>query len=177
MTEISVPAFEQGTTRVFALSLSDGAAQELREDPAAQAQIIGLDEVNSTGVEVFRLKDLSDLGLVGYLREGVDANEEDLQRDRRKLMALEGWVMLVHSSAFNDKSATLRPLPEATLIGTYAQEKPEAREILLESEAAQPYTGAPTDRPPQAPRGRASGSLVIVGLVMLVALVLWWVLS
>ena len=85
--------------------------------------------------------------------------------------------MLVHSSAFRDKAATLRPLPEATLIGTYAQQRPEAREVPLESEAAQPCTGAPTDRPPQAPGGRASGSLVIVGLVVLVALILWWVLS
>lgn len=176
MTDIHVPALEQGTTRVFALSLSDAAAQELREDPATQAQFLGLERVNPAGVEVIRLSDLGDLGLVGYLREGVDARPEDLQRDRRRLSALEGWVLLVHSSAFGQEEAHLTPVPEATLVGTYAQQQTEGREVPLESDAAQPYTGTPNQTPAQAPRGKAGGSLVVAGLVVLGLLILWWAL-
>ena len=74
-------------------------------------------------MEVFALADLGELGLVGYLREGVDVPEADLQADRQKLSGLDGWVMLVHSSAFGGQGVVLTPWSEITLIGTYAQQQ------------------------------------------------------
>jgi hypothetical protein len=177
MAEIEIAALEQGTTRLFALSLSDGAARQLRDDPEAQARALGLSGINSDGVEVFPVSDLGEMGLAGYLSEGVDARAEDLRRDKQKLASLDGWVMLVHSSAFEGRAERLRPGPELTLIGTYAQEAPRPTEEVIESAAAQPYTGAPTVTPRVAPRGRAGSATAVIGVLVLLGLLVWWIIG
>ncbi|MDF1729324.1 MAG: hypothetical protein P1U53_16410 [Sulfitobacter sp.] len=176
--KIDIPANEQGTSRLFALSLSEGAATELRDDAAAQAQLLGIDRLDPAGTEVFPLKDLGEMGLEGYLREGIDARDEDITRDRGRLRALEGWVMLVHSLAFDGEPVTLRPSPSATLIGTYAQQEvPVEPAVPIDSDAARPYSGVPRTEPVVPPKGGAGGATMVIGIVLLILLVLWWVLS
>ena len=171
---ITIPHHEQGTTRIFTLSMPEEKARALRNDPQQQQALLGVETLNSNGGEVFSLSDLGDLGLAGYLREGIDAQEEQLKRDRAKLSALSGWVMLVHSSAFGGQAVTLSPAPELTLIGTYSQTPAEGEVVELQAEAAQPYTGAPQVRPAQAPDRRSKGSVVVAVLALLLLIILWW---
>lgn len=177
MTQITVPAHEHGIVRVFSLSMSADQAQSLRNSRQAQKDALGLKQLDPRGVEVFQVSDLADIGLHGYLREGVDADEAGLTRDRTKLRALEGWVMLVYSSAFEGREVAFTPTPELTLIGAYGQTKIDRSQIDIDSEAAKPYSGTPTLTPPQPVRGGAGGTMVIIGLIVLVALACWWVLS
>ncbi|MGC1494790.1 MAG: hypothetical protein WA790_03205 [Sulfitobacter sp.] len=185
MPNINIPKNDHGKVYVFALSMSDHAAQALHDndsldadnerDPQAIALGVGVVDANHT--EVFRVADLDTLGLAGYLRDGIDVNESEIAKDATKLAAVDGWVMLVHSMAFGGAEVTLDPIPELTLIGTYTQEQGDNTAISLESEAAAPYTGSPAASPPIPPSGRAGGSLVVVGLAVLAALILWWALS
>ncbi len=183
MTKIKIAKNEHGILRVFALSMSDDAAQALRDNDGntategvhPQDRALGTQSIDPKHVEVFRVSDLGALGLAGYLREGIDADAEDIARDAAKLAAVDGWVMLVHSSAFGGAEVTLNPIPDLTLIGTYSQAHADGTTIPLESEAAAPYTGVPRATPPIPPKGRAGGLLVVVGLVVLAALILWWV--
>ncbi len=138
---------------------------------------MGVEHVNAAGVEVFGVADLGDLGLAGYLRDGIDAQEVDLTRDRAKLAALDGWVMLLHSSALEGESTVLRLQPELTLIGTYSPHMMDKMPVEITSEAAQPYTGAPNITPPKAPNASKGGSLVVLGLAVMAALLLWWALA
>ncbi|APE42587.1 hypothetical protein BOO69_03510 [Sulfitobacter alexandrii] len=177
MTTITVPAHEHGVVRVFSLSMSADQAESLRNSRHAQADALGLKEMDPRGVEVFRIADLADFGLYGYLRDGVDAEEADLARDRTKLKALEGWVLLVHSSAFEGRQVEFTPTPELTLIGTYGRTQPDPTRLEVESDAAKPYSGSPTMTPPQPVRGRPGSVMVIAGLVLLLMLVCWWLLS
>lgn len=177
MAKIDIPRGEQGTTRIFSLSMSADEARALRDDPTRQNAVLGAEGLNATGIEVFAVSDLGDLGLMGYLLEGIDAREEDLRRDRAKLAALDGWVMLVHSSAFAGNPATLEPAAALTLIGTYAQTRPTTPAEKLEAEAALPYSGTPDNSPLPATRRRNGGSLVVVILGLLVLGVLWWALG
>lgn len=175
---ITVPKHERGVTRVFSLSLSQEAARKLAGDSSLQAQMLGVDQLRTSGVEVFRLADLGELGLPGYLREGVDAHAQDIERDRAKLVALDGWAMLVHSSAFEGRAVTLTPDAALTLIGTYAQQQAEHRDVDLESEAAKPYSGTPHPAPQPKPAGRGpAGSLAVILCLALVAFALWLVLA
>ncbi|MGJ5618226.1 hypothetical protein [Sulfitobacter sp. MF3-043] len=182
MSEITVPKDEHGKLRVFALSMSDDAARALNDNdhptsadhPHPQERALGTSFVDAKNVEVFRVGDLGPLGLAGYLREGADANEAEITQDASKLAAVDGWVMVVYSSAFGGAEAKLDPIPELTLIGTYAQEQADQTTIALESEAAAPYTGVPSEAPSTPPKNAAGGSLVVVGLVVLIALILWW---
>lgn len=177
MSRIEIPGIEQGTTRVFALSMTGDTARRLSGDVPAQAAALGLEAVNEAGVEVFALSDLGEIGLMGYLRQGVDVPENVLQKDRQKLTALDGWVMLVHSSAFGGQDVVLTPGPEMTLIGTYTQQQAEPGDVHLHSEAAQPYTGSPVPHAEAASRSKARGSLVVACLLLLAALILWWALA
>lgn len=176
MPTIEIPAGERGTTRVFSLSMPVVEAITLRGSATRQKNLLGAEDLAPEGIEVFALDDLGDLGLAGYLREGVDVPEDVLRRDRAKLAALEGWVLLVHSTAFMGAGATLSPQPPLTLIGTYAQTAPDNTPVELTSQAAQPYTGTPEPAPTPPAKTRASGSLVVVLLAALGAGVLWWAL-
>lgn len=174
---IDVPRNELGMTRIFALSMSAEDAKALKEDPDRQKALLGLDRLNPAGTEVFAVSDLGELGLAGYLREGIDADEAAVRRDSARLAALDGWVMLVHSSAFGGQAATLKPGAELTLIGTYAQARDDKPAIDLQSEAAQPYTGTGAGPIEQTPAQRRSGSLVVGVLALLGLAILWFLLG
>jgi hypothetical protein len=177
MKDLQIPAHEQGTTRLFTLSIGLDAARAVKTDTAKQAALLGVEHVNAAGVEVFGVADLGDLGLAGYLRDGIDAQENDLARDRAKLAALDGWVMLLHSSALNGESTLLRLKPELTLVGTYARHSEDKTPVKIVSEAAQPYTGTPDITPAKAPNTNKAGSLAVLGLVLMAVILLWWALA
>lgn len=177
MNEFHVPPHEQGKTRLFSLSMPTEDARELQSDPVAQAEHLGVDKVKKGGVDVFCIADLGDLGLAGYLRDGLDIRGGDIQQDRARLHALNGWVMLVHSSAFEGSAVELRPDQHLTLIGTYTQENPDHIPTRMIAEAARPYTGIPDITPPQAPKGRAGAALVALGMIVLAVLIFWWALA
>lgn len=172
-----VPRNEQGTTRIFTLSMPAVQAQALRDDPERQKALLGVDNLHASGTEVFAISDLGDLGLAGYLREGIDANQADINRDTARLAALEGWVMLVHSSAFGGHAVTLKPAPELTLVGTYAQTREDKPAVELQSDAAQPYTGTGAEPVEQTPAQRSSGSLVVAVLAVIGIAILWFLLT
>ncbi len=174
MGEITVKPGELGTTRVFSLSMPDAEARALSQDASAQMALLGTQGLNPAGIEVFALSDLGEMGLLGYLREGTDARDADLQRDASRLAALDGWVMLVHSLSFGGNAATLNTGSALTLIGTYAQEAAPTSKIPLEAEAAKPYTGTKEVTPAKAPGQGRGGSLIVGALILLVLVVLWW---
>jgi hypothetical protein len=167
MADIQVPKYERGVTRVLSLSMDAASARILRGDPEQVRALLGGVTLNPAGVEVFPLADLESLGLVGYLREGVDAQAADLARDGAKLAALDGWVMLLHSSAFEGREATLNLATEVTLIGTYAQQNARSEDVVLESGAAQPYSGPPPEAVPVSDRRFGSLWLVLSVMVFL----------
>lgn len=176
MTPITIPAAEHGVLRVFSLSMPSGEARRLRDSDTAQREALGVADLDPAGIEVFQIADLSEIGLTGYLREGADVQEDQIKRDRARLEGLDGWVMLVHSSAFGGEEVTLNPGSALTLIGTYGRTEPDTTRVEVASDAAKPYTGIPDVTPAPPAKGNAGSLMVMVGLAVLVALVLWVVL-
>jgi hypothetical protein len=174
MATIDISAGEMGITRVFSLSMDGTAAKQLRDDRAAQTKALGAAPQNPAGIEVFPLADLGELGLAGFLREGVDAHPDDIARDKVKLAALDGWVMLVHSLAFSTEGATLTPATPLTLIGTYGQTPAPRDRIPLEAESAAPYTGTPPAGLPEITRSRSPAGWIITILALLAVIILVW---
>ncbi len=177
MNAIDIPANEQGKVRVFSVSLPDAEADAMSGQPTALAAALGLEQLEPLRAEMFRTNDLEGVGLVAYLTDGTGVVASQVEKDRARLAALDGWIMVVENAGFGSTTRTLRPIPALTLIGTYDEEKPDMTQTLLESEAARPYSGTTQMTPPTPPRGRAGGSLVIAGLAVLVILLLWWALS
>lgn len=182
MTKLHIPKSERDLVRVFALSMSEVEAGALRnnddiaslDDPHPQEKALGANFVDGNMVEVFPIADLDTLGLADYLIQGFYAQPEAIEPDRTKLTAIDGWVMLVHSAAFGGVEQTISPSAALTLVGTYPLIQADMSVTPILSEAAQPYTGVPSPTPPTPPNGRAGGSLVVVGLTVMAALILWW---
>ena len=101
---------------------------------------------------------------------------EQISRDRARLDALDGYVLLLFSSAFDGQEATLDLGPELTMIGTYGEAQPDMSVTPLEAESAQPYTGAADMTPKSPPKGGAGGMIVLLAVIVLIGLILWWLL-
>lgn len=177
MKQLRIPAGEWGTTRVFSLSLVPDEARALKSDVRRQLTMLGSDALDPAGIEVFALRDLAAMGLVGYLRDGVDVQETQLRAHSAKLSALEGWVMLVHSLAFRGEAFELNVAAPLTLIGTYNQTAPDTPPVALEAAAAAPYTAPAGRAVPMARKGRSYSVMTVLVLVGVVAIVLWFAVT
>ena len=176
---LTVTPNKQGLIRVFAVNRP---ATEMRQAIDAQSKDAIATELLGTtlpdnGFELFPAADLAGVGLAGYLSEGHTIPADQLAGARSKLDALDGYVLLVFSSAFNREGASLKPSADLTLIGTYGEAQPDMTTRQIDSEAAQPYTGMPQQAPATPPKSHASGSLVVAALIVLAGLILWWALA
>lgn len=131
-TPLTIPPHEHRTVRVFAVNLPESqvtamlrdtppaAAGELAQTPAA-ATLLGWPDLDTRHTELFAIRDLTGLGLPGYLTEGLGLDESDIAADRARLSALDGYVLIVLSRAFDGQAVTLDLPPALTLIGTYRE--------------------------------------------------------
>lgn len=175
MTTIEIPKHETGQIRVFAVNRPMADVTEAIESigkPAVIADLLGR-PIAENGAELFAVSDLTGVGLPNYLLEGYTALSDQITRDQKKLEALDGYVLLLFSSAFGGEAAKLSVGPDLTLIGTYGEEQPDMDVEPLTSEAAQPYSGSPVQTPPTPPRGKPGGVLMVLAIIVILAILLW----
>ena len=186
---LTVPAAERRTVRVFAVNLPEAevsamlrdtgatttgtASDDLPEIPAA-AELLGWPDLDTRHTELFPVRDLTGLGLPGYLAEGLGLDEATLAPDRARLAALEGYVLIVLSRAFGDKAVTLDLPPALTLIGSYAEKTAPVIFEPLPAGGAQDAPQTPTRKPVSdaAMSGRIAMAALLV-MFALTALVVW----
>ena len=172
MSDLTVAPHERGVLRVFTLDMRSEEAKFLRE-PGAADQVLGVDGLNPDQIDVFPVSDLEDLGLYGYLSEGCGVSADQL--DRAALDAIEGWVMVVRSAAFDDRPVTLTPDPRLHLTGLYTEEATNWTGGPIETESAKPFSApqaAPVD---DKPRRMGSAILALV-ILLVIGGVLWLIL-
>lgn len=177
---LTIPAEEQRTIRLFAVNLTEAqvaallrdhapppaAPGDLPETPAA-ATLLGWPALDTRHAELFAIRDLSGLGLPGYLTEGLGLDEADIAPDRARLAALEGHALILLSRAFGGAAVTLDIPPALTLIGTYHEKTTPVLFQPLPGTAGQGrLTGAPSAPEDKAARAR------LLRLAMLSALIL-----
>lgn len=176
MDNHAVKANEQGLVRVFALSVPPEELALLTEENRVDwlAQTLGLARLNPSAT-LFRIEDLEDLGLIGYLIQGQGVPPTNLADDRTKLAALDGWVAVLPSSAFPTAGAALTLSPEATLIGTYAEHGVDwSADTPITTSSAASYS-APPAKPPMS-EARISGMVataVLLFLALFVVVFVW----
>lgn len=170
MTEMTViPEGERGVARVFALDVPPEHARFLKDDPAALADILGVEELDGEHAEVFQASDLGELGLAGYLSDGAGIPAGELERHRAALDALDGWVLVLFSRAFGGRAARLTPAGVVRPVAALAAEPTDwSAKPMTPVDSARPGTGAATGRTvPRAARSRARMTgAVIVALVL-----------
>ncbi|SHI95257.1 hypothetical protein SAMN05444000_10431 [Shimia gijangensis] len=87
-------------------------------------------------IEFCDIASLEDLGLTGYMTEGLGVSEVDVAQDAARLSAITGHVLIVFSSAFDGIAQTLTPRAPLRWIGTYREDKAPVVFAPLPSEAA-----------------------------------------
>jgi hypothetical protein len=178
--KVDISATERGVYRLFAIDLDAEGINAFNNEtysgdgdwPLKAA--LGADFLDPDFIEVFPVSNLEGYGLVKYLVEGNDIPTDQVEPLRAQLENLTGHVLIVNSSAFGGAAQTLSPKSPLRHIATFSEAPIDMTPLPLDSDAAAPYSGAPSNTPPIAPKGRAGGSLVVVGLAVLAILILWW---
>ncbi len=177
MSLITIPKAESGVIRVFAISrpISD-MARMLKQWPKSELASEMLSyAVTPDDIELFAVSDLEGVGLPAYLRDGYDIDQRAIQKDRNRLSALDGYVLLLFSRISNDGEVTLNISADLTLIGTYSEPKPDHSALPIETTSADLFSGT-TAAPKPASRLRLGSSLTAL-TALAVILFIWWILQ
>ncbi len=172
---MQISATETGLVRVFAIDLPPETIAEFTNpdspDIAAIRDALGAEALSPGHVDLVRLADLGELGLDGYLVDGLGVAEDEIATDRTRLRALRGYVLVLPSRAFAGTAQTLTPRAPLRWIGTYAEPRAKSDFTPLTSEGAK---GAPLQTGPSnaAISGRVA-SIVLLVLFLLVAVMVW----
>ncbi|MDA5558300.1 hypothetical protein [Shimia sp. MMG029] len=171
-----VSATERGLVRLFAVDLpgeeienfrtpkinSDG---ELADWPLDDA--LGFSFLDEDFIELFPVSDLEDLGLTGYMVEGLGIAQKDVDEDATRLAAQKGWVLVVLSAAFGGVAQTLTPKSPLRWIGTYKEEAAPIQFTPLPDTSAKGAPLPPETDPAPTPAQRSPYLTLLVALVAL----------
>lgn len=178
--KMEVKASERGYVRVFAVSLSRDEAARFVAGPEAEGgdwplrDALGAEALDPAWVDLVHPETLDEVGLAGYLTQGLGVAEAELEGARERLAAITEPVVVLPSQAFAGTAQTLAPAAPLRWIGTFREEgAPPVTERLRSASAEGPAAGATAA--PEAPGSGGRPAWVAAGLValgVLVALVL-----
>lgn len=172
---LNIPANERGVVRVFALSCPPEQARFLQE-PGALAQAMALTELDLEHVDIIQITDLEELGLAGYLREGLGIAESDLAPVLADLNHLEGWALILRSAAFGEQDANV-PLPDwMTPVATLNEPGTNWQGSAIPTESAKPHSGKVPPRVARAEARRIGATWFTVVMSLIIGGVLWLIL-
>lgn len=180
---MQVSATEHGLVRLFAVDLPPEQIPQFRDMPDDIAdwpitKALGATTLDADHIELFDLQDLDDLGLTGYMVEGLGIAEADVKEDAARLSSQKGWILVVLSSAFEGIAQRLSPKSPLRWIGTYKEEKAPVQFAPLPDKSAKGTTPPPKTAPSQPTRSPYLTLLIALfalplGAALLGFLILW----
>ena len=185
---MQVAASERGLVRLFAVDLPPEAIPAFRTpvtDDAGELinwplrDALGATHLEPDQIELFDVADLDDLGLFGYMEQGLGIPQKDVDEDRLRLASFKGYVLVVLSAAFGGEKQTLAPRHPLRWLGTYVEEGMRVRYEPLPTQSATGSTaptqpgGQPAPRSPYITLLLALLALPVLALI-LGALFFWW---
>jgi len=173
---INVPAHEAKVVRLFAIDLTADEIIAFR-DPVYDAdgnadwalkKALGATLLDEDFIEVFHIDDLGELGLAGYLTDGVGIPADQVAAHYATLSALKGFMLLITSAAFDGFANTLEVKPPLRHVATLNEDSAPVKFETLPDGGAK---GALTDGKPPKSDARIGGMIAMYVLVFLFALV------
>lgn len=181
----TIKAQEHGVVRLFMVDLPESRIKafadpdydsDADDPPWALKSALGADYLDEDFIEHFTISDLADLGLPGYMTEGLGIAEADIAEDRAQLSALKGHLLIVFSRAFGGFAQSLTPRAPLRWVGTYVEDRPPVIFDPLPSGAATGQVDGPANsaKPSDAAiSGRIA--MIVLGLLGLFVWLLIWI--
>ncbi len=172
MTVIS--EHEHGVVRVFLLDAQLRATLENTKSYAAVCAALGVDEINPDDVQQVETQTLAPMTLADFLRDGYEANVDDLTEYQFQLDAVsdtDAMVLVMRTGAFVTRPTTLTTEGAARLIATLR----EPHSNFTFKPLPNPDPDATLQDPPQKKRpsdAAMSGRIATVALLVM-ALLVW----
>jgi hypothetical protein len=198
---LTVQQGEHGVLRVFALDM--GALElDFLSEKGALADILGVRDLDETKVQVMRVSDLDDLGVVGFLRAGCDVGDREVCAHITALSRIDDGFLVVPSSAFAGAftgdhvgqgadghtigqtfphKGSVQLTPKSRVHHVVNLNEPSAADWQssgpIETKSADLYS-APRQSP-RAARIEATrvGAAVFTVFMIAIAAVLWWIIT
>ncbi len=169
---LHIPANDFGQIRVFEVR---GALPEnaIKKTPEGLKTLFGTDALDPTYIDIIKINDLSSMSLTDYIARGYDMEAAD--HDIAAVNGIEGYAILIMSSAAGGAEATLELAPELRHITTYV---PKAQLQVIEpltSDSAKGVINGPPGKPPKS-NARIGGMIATIALIvlfLLVGLMIW----
>jgi len=179
---INVPANEHGVVRIFAIDLprDDLAAfappelegvEVMAQSPLRAA--LGVDRLDMEYVDIIHPEDLGEMGLSGYLNDGLGLSAQEIAGARTHLDGITGPVALVLSKAHAGEAAILTPRAPLRWVATLNEPQDVHDMAPLRSDgAAGVVTGGKPPKSDAAIGGRIA-TIALLVLALLVILMIW----
>lgn len=180
---MQVSSSEHGLVRLFAVDLPPEEMDTFREarvDGWPLLDALGATTLDLDHVELFDVADLEELGLSGYMVDGLGIAPKDVDEDAARLCNVTGWVLMLRSAAFDGVAQDLSPRAPLKWIGTYAEEGAPVRFTPLPDASAKgaPLGGEATvTAPRRSPYRTVLLALLVLPIVVAVlGLLVMWIL-
>lgn len=176
MSPLSARAIPPSAIRsVWVLRLDMGT--ELAEalvDDGPLAQMLGVDQLDRSRVELIQAEDFAEYGILHYLHDGHGFPMEALLPDEAALAALYGPVLLVFRAALPAGLGRIDPKAPLHLVGRYDEEPVPAPIAMEPSPAPEVDVSAVSRKKPSdaAMSGRVA-TAVLVFLVLFCVAFVW----
>ncbi len=179
---LHVRAEEFGTVRLFGLRGTEAEiARMTARHQDAEGQVhwpllaeLGVDHLDETHVEIFDVAQLGDIGLTGYMEEGLGIPPAQIAPQRALLENEGGQVLILLAGAFGGKPADLKPSDKLSFLGLFTEDRPPVIFDPLPAGGAKgaPLTGGRKPVSDAAMSGRIAMVALLV-LFVLTGLVIW----
>lgn len=173
---LTVPPGERRVVRLFRLDMPPEQVRFLREEPAALADKLGVDHIDPAHADIIRIADLEEVGLSGYLVDGIGVDPAEIAPDRARLDAMEGHALVLLSRALGDEGAKINPGSGVDLVATYGQVATDWTAQPMQAESARPGSGTRIAPRKERARTRRIGGAIFAAVMAIIALVILAVL-
>ncbi len=169
---LQIPANDFGQIRVF--EVKTDLPENVREKtPEGLQALFGTDALDATYIDIINITDLSTMSLTDYIAQGYDM--EAAPHDIPAVNGIEGYAVLIMSSAAGGAEVTLELAPEMRHVTTYV---PEAQIQVIEPLSSDSAKGIINDPPAPKPKSDARiggmvATVVLIILFLLVGLMVW----
>lgn len=156
---LTIPAHDRGHVYLFALP-----------DRGEIADLLGLRYLDMAQVDDIQIAEIEDLGLAGYLTEGMGIPVEQIRADVR---ALSGRVAVLRSAAFGGRDVEIAPMPGVRHVATFAEPGLDVTAVDMQSASAKGVMGGK----PAPSQGAILGRVAMIALlvIFLLTLVMVWI--